>query len=349
MQHLQHFLWFVGGFERLSLDHEDCRTIRAKYSSIGGLVLVTALLAVWSGGYAIYTIFRNIPATIAIAVLWGAFILWLDRYLISSTRKLAVISEFFTSRQTAPPYDVQRSWSGVGALLVRLAMASLIGIVVAKPIEMVMLEPWVIEQIRSTNDNEARRLTQDSQVDELEQSLAARRTELERRRKEIDAQRRVLSDEIAGRAGSGKVGDGRVAAAQRELLEDTEADYKGDLALLDSEESRRKEEYQAVQTATATRAEQRLANRSVISDLGTIEEIKNGGGGKAQLVGLVSTFLTVFFVIVEIMPILSKTVSPFDPYDAMLLEREYRSVLDSLRRARRAHGVAMGYDSDEPV
>lgn len=71
MQHLQHFLWFVGGFDRRLLGHEECRTVRAKYSSIGGLVLVTAVLAIWSSGYAISTIFYSAPATMAIAILWA--------------------------------------------------------------------------------------------------------------------------------------------------------------------------------------------------------------------------------------------------------------------------------------
>ena len=101
---LQRVLWFIGGFDPEVLEMDECRSIRSKYSSIGGLILMTAVLAVCSGGFAVYTISDRVATALPIALLWGVFILLLDRYLVGSDRRLATMEEFHTSLQITPPF-----------------------------------------------------------------------------------------------------------------------------------------------------------------------------------------------------------------------------------------------------
>jgi len=86
----QRLLWQIGGFEPELLSAPECRTIRAKYSTIGVLVLATAVLSSCSAGYALDTVFHNGYLTLALSLLWGATVLSLDRFLVSSTRKNAM-------------------------------------------------------------------------------------------------------------------------------------------------------------------------------------------------------------------------------------------------------------------
>ena len=122
----QRTFWSIGGFDAATLAQPQCRALRSKYSSMGALVLLTALLASCSGGYAIYTVFRDPEVTCLMAALWGLLILTLDRFLVSSNRKLGVLKDFNTEPDALPPYKHQNPWL---ALAVRLPLAAVIGVV----------------------------------------------------------------------------------------------------------------------------------------------------------------------------------------------------------------------------
>jgi hypothetical protein len=88
-----------------------------KYGFIGAIILLTSLFAMLSGGYALYYIFQSQPYAVVFAVLWGLFILNLDRFIVSSMRK----SDSF--------------WREFAQALPRLIMAFLIAIIIARPLE----------------------------------------------------------------------------------------------------------------------------------------------------------------------------------------------------------------------
>jgi hypothetical protein len=336
----QRLLWFIGGFDRQVLEMDECQSIRSKYSSIGGLILMTAVLAVCSGGFAVYTISDRVMTALPIALLWGTFILLLDRYLVGSDRRLATMREFHTSLQVTPPFIETWRWSHGAALAVRLLLSGFIGFVVAKPIEMAILEPWILDQYRIEQDADAKGRENASDLGRQDRLIEERQKELDNRQRELERRRQILSDEIGGVKGSGKVGVGPIALAQQELLAQAQEDYKRDRETLDNDRARRQQEVIRVTNETADRHRARIAARSVISDLGAIHEIERGGGSKATLVSAVSIFLSVFLVIIEITPVLAKAVAKFDPYDAVLLEREHHAILQSLVVARQAHEQA---------
>lgn len=57
---LNEFLWVCAGVNRKVL--RQCPTDYAKYAGIGGTILFTALMAMLSGGYALYTVFDSLKA-----------------------------------------------------------------------------------------------------------------------------------------------------------------------------------------------------------------------------------------------------------------------------------------------
>lgn len=337
---IQRALWFIGGFDSRILETEACRSVRAKYSCVGGLVLMTSLLAVCSGGYALSTVFKNPITSVPLAILWGCFIFAVDRFLVTSNRKLATSREFYSTLHTTPPYTERHSVTGVGGLVVRLLLSAAIGIVVAKPIEMAILEPWATEHEEAKDRaNKERRITEsdlgkiDAEITRLEKAVDARQNELERGREK-------LSREVGGERASGMIGKGIIFRTEEELLAKAQQAYSRDSAFLVAAYRRRESEKQMVETAAANEQEGRLLRKSFISDLRSVHEIKKEGGPSADLVAMVSLFLTCFFVIIEITPILAKVVSPFDPYDAMLLKEEHESILNGLGEARRSHQKA---------
>jgi hypothetical protein len=86
MNKLTNFLYFSAGVNNTIL--KKCPTEKAKMQSIGAFVILTTIFAAFSGGYAIYSIFFNVFWAIVFSLLWAIMIFNIDRYIVSGIRKL---------------------------------------------------------------------------------------------------------------------------------------------------------------------------------------------------------------------------------------------------------------------
>lgn len=125
---LNEFLWSCAGVDKplLRMSSQD----HAKKAGMGGTILFTALMAMISGGYAIYTVFQesdmsDIAWAIAIffGIFWGGLIFNLDRYMVSS---------MYTDGK--PSISLQELGSG----LPRIVIAILLGVVISTPLELLV-------------------------------------------------------------------------------------------------------------------------------------------------------------------------------------------------------------------
>jgi len=73
---------FLAGGNTELLSKPELSGDKHKYVAIGTTVLITAILASLSGGYAFFTIFKILPISTALGGLWGFMILNLDRLII---------------------------------------------------------------------------------------------------------------------------------------------------------------------------------------------------------------------------------------------------------------------------
>ena len=92
-------------------------------AGIGGIILGTAALAFISGGYALYTIFKNPWTACGFGFLWALFIFSIDRYFI------ATINKTFKIRSGFP----------------RLVMAVLIGLTISEPLKLELFRSEIEE------------------------------------------------------------------------------------------------------------------------------------------------------------------------------------------------------------
>ncbi len=141
---IQNFLCTCAGVDKEVL--KQCPTEWNKYTGIGVTILFTGILASLSGGYALYTVFRNgdlthidtealIPAAL-FGILWGLVIFNLDRFIVSTFRK--------------QKSDSQKE-KVLGELLQaspRIVLAVIIAMVISKPIEIKIFESRLAEQIK---------------------------------------------------------------------------------------------------------------------------------------------------------------------------------------------------------
>lgn len=102
-----------------------------KFAGIGGIVLFTAVFATLSAGYAMYTVFDNIWSAICFGVLWGLMIFNLDRYIVSSIKKTGTW------------------WNQVLMAIPRLILATFLGIIISKPLELKIFEKEVNKQLNT--------------------------------------------------------------------------------------------------------------------------------------------------------------------------------------------------------
>ncbi len=225
------FLWSCAGADP-SILARCPYTDSVKFQGVGGVVLATAVLAFASGSYAFYTVFEpktgtaldretHIPTVLmamAAGAVWGLVIFNIDRFIVSSTGK-GDGSERITLRELSQAFP-------------RLVMAVLLGVVISAPLEIRVLKPEIDAQLELEQNEYLTQLNQHSQQmfqatkDELRAKLAnamqrldERESYFEKRRTEINAQRRLLELEAEGRTGSGKAGRGPAWRDKRETLD----------------------------------------------------------------------------------------------------------------------------------
>jgi hypothetical protein len=233
--------WCAGADEQLLM---QCPMAdRVRYAGIGGIVLCTGLLAAVSGGYAFYTIFAPkgdavsddplawgwVLLSLFFALVWGAIILNMDRFIVSSTGK----------------GDGKDSISGKELLqaLPRIIIAFILGIAISTPLEVRILKTEIDAELQKKQDKYLIELNQNTDA-QKEMEMKAKKDDLakvekeqmdiestfEKRRIEIQDGRKRLEDEIAGRIGSGKAGEGPAAKTQRENLNKQEAELEAKIA-----------------------------------------------------------------------------------------------------------------------
>ena len=300
---LQRFFIFCSGSDTSILD--NCSPgERTKYAGIGATVFFTAVMATIASAYALYTVFDNYASAIFFGTIWGLLIFNLDRFIVSTLRKR---DNFFDEFLQATP---------------RIALAIIIAIVIAKPLELKIFEKE-IDQVLLTEKNEMT-LSNKEQVslqyvpaiDQLKSEINFLKEEVSVKESEVNALYDTYIAEAEGREGTMLLGKGPVYKEKREK-HDTE------LAAL---EQLRKTNNEKI--AAAENQIQQL-NNEYQSKVTTTQPIIDGFDGLMarvnalnELPWLPSFFIFLLFLAIETSPILAKLLSPKGEYDLKLQEQE---------------------------
>lgn len=133
---LNEFLWICAGADRKVL--RQCPTDYAKYAGIGGTILFTALMAMLSGGYALFSVFDDVYTAMGFGFFWGLLIFNLDRFIVNTMYSDG---------------KVTISWQEFTSGLPRIIIAIFLGIVISTPLELKIFEDAI--DIRIEQDKEA--------------------------------------------------------------------------------------------------------------------------------------------------------------------------------------------------
>ena len=249
------FLWWCAGADRQIL--LQCPMAdRVKYAGIGGIVFCTGLLAAFSGGYAFYTIFSpkgdavnldpidmaSVIGSALFAIIWGLIILNMDRFIVSSTGK-GDGTDAITGKEFVQA-------------LPRIIIAIILGFAISSPLEVRILKTEINAELQNKQDDYLMTLNiktdsitnlqmknKKTDLSKVENEIKGIEQNFEKQRIEILDGRKRLEDEIAGRIGSGKSGEGPAAKAQKENLNKQEIELQDKKKAKESEIIALKERY----------------------------------------------------------------------------------------------------------
>jgi hypothetical protein len=355
------FSWCGGATVQLVNDFPE---ERSRLAAIGATVCFTGIFATASSAYALFMVFGGGPWVPALALLWGAMIFNLDRFIV-----MTIHGDPFRRLLTAIP---------------RLILATVIALVVARPLELWIFSPE-IKQALSLAKTEARRAATATWNDSVraaqshyEGAILTTRSAagVVEAQTALDATLAAASDckkvdlqkatdryvaELEGRGGPTGPGKGTIAREKETLLRDVQqrceainAASEKARATLDSALGRQSEALkyhsqvrnQEIAKADQVLIDQHTAGSTRVDSLLSRHSQLTKLASEQPAVKSMTLFITALFWLVEVLPVLSKLMAGNSIYDAMVAERldavlEVRSGSKEAAAEQRAAGQDM--------
>lgn len=284
-----------------------------KFAGIGGIVLFTAFFATLSAGYAMYTVFDDIWISVGFGLLWGLMIFNLDRYIVSSIKKTGTV------------------WNQILMAIPRLILATFLGIIISKPLELKIFEKEVNKQLNTIIQRNKTQLQAEMNGRILQQSgpFETEKKQINAKileyQKAYDSASVELEKEILGKQSgltSGKVGFGSNAKRKSELKEQRRLDLEHyqkqiqpRLQYLDKEISKVYTNIETERNKTETFEDK---FNGFAARLQALDEL----GKNSAIMATAAMFIMGLFIALEISPVLVKLISTVGPYDYLLEKTE---------------------------
>lgn len=296
---IQRFFQFLSKTDQDALNASCCtRVTRMTQTSLGVMVLLTGVLAFFSGSYAIYTAFQSrlwAPfVAVPLGVLYSFMIITFDREIVGAQDKRAV-------------------W-------IRLPLAIIIGFIVAVPLELRLLEDSIEKQllVASQQDNKTISVRMQSKEDELDARKKELQGAVKQYREEVKKWNEAMEAETVGRQLSGRTG----RAGQGPAYEEAKRNRDSSIATLTRYEEELRQ-YEASTEQERARLQKDYEHGYVpqaqdfLARYEALDTLKSSSSGAFAI----SWGLRIFFILIEVFPALLKLFLPYNEYNAILEAR----------------------------
>ncbi len=310
---MKRILWLIAGSDPDLLE-QSTESDRKKHTAIGISILLTTGAGILSGGYAFATIFKDPTISCCLGIFWGAFILNMDRSIIISTRKekKPTLGQFLTAA-------------------IRVFVAFLIAVVVAKPLELKLFEKPIFAEIGQKNIEVTIEVQKklDQGMPEIHQ-LELENQKLEEQRLQKEKTRDQLCGkaiaEAEGSSGTGKPGLGPVYQQKETLCQQQEqelASFKttAQPKIETNHERINQLKNQKDQQLQTMKTAQENAD-DIITQLNILDRLCH----KNPAIKSASNAISWLFIVVDTAPLFVKLLSKRSPYDALLELREHQLI-----------------------
>jgi len=298
------FLWWLSTAEKEVL--VDSVIDRNRYRIIGMTVLATWAFATFTWAYFFSTIVDSSILAIALGIFMGGIILTIDRALIKGITK-------FNKRKFTP-------------LLFRGLLALTIGTFMAQPAVLYMFDKEI--KMQTSLDNEKRKLAKRQELDvlfknrkdELLQQKEKMKTEMDKKYSDVSAARANFLSETDGSGGSGKVGIKDIAVAKQKEYQKLDGEYQAMLTLNQPKLDSADKELAGMETKIKAEEENftQYLNNGFLTRVEALNNLlKNSPALQFRY------YLIVFILmLIELMPVIAKTMLPSGSYDEKVMLRE---------------------------
>ena len=305
----KNFLWWCSGAHEKLL--KQFPSEHAKYAGLGGVLLATFVLASLSSGYAVYTVFGNWIWTVGFAIIWGLIIFNFDRFLVSTMRKYGVSKR-------------KQLWMAVP----RLALALLIGVTIARPLEMKIFEKEI--NVKMTENLHKKIQRNDSLLtienNALMNAAVAERQRLTGRKLAIEDTLHNLQtayvQEADGTGGSQQRGIDKLTRLKMDAYNQAKLQHGTELSELDL--SIKHQDSILNNSKAALEEKRKQYEASATANMGFLERNKalSDLSHEESSVFWSNLLLSLLIILIEIGPVLSKLIMPIGPYDIALAREE---------------------------
>lgn len=300
----QEFLWWLATAEKALI--KNCTIDRNRYAIVGMTVMGTWLFATLAWTYFFSTVTGSLTASVLLGIFMGGIVLSIDRALIKGISK--------NNKKKAIP------------LLFRTLLALTIGLFMAQPALLYLFDKEIKVQVSIDNEQrkKEKRASQDSVYasakKELTDQKAALQLQLNTRYAEVSAARNEFISETDGTGGSRKIGLKDIAAAKQKAYLQLDANYKvlesqlqPQINRIDSQLISVEKNIQLEQTNFEA-----LLNNGFITRIEALNHLVNDNTSVAWRYYL----LVAILMLIELMPVIAKTLLPDGSYDEKVRLRE---------------------------
>jgi Domain of unknown function (DUF4407) len=298
------FLWWLSTAEKELI--QDCTIDRNRYAITGMAVLGTWLFATLAWSYFFSTVVSNTISAVLTGIFMGLIILGIDRALIKGITA--------ANKRKAGP------------ILFRLILALTIGTFMAQPALLYLFNKEIHVQI--SLDNEQRKMYKQHELDSLyapsviqmQKQKNVLQQQLNSKYDEVASSRDAFIAETDGTGGSGKIGLKDIARAKQNEYLKLDAEYNrlnsavqpglnsADSALNAINQSKQKEMQSFIT----------LMNDGFLTQIEALHNlIKNNAAAQFRYY-----LLIIILVLIELMPVIAKSLLPDGTYDEKVRLRE---------------------------
>lgn len=336
MQKISRLLLFAAGVDLTLV--EQSASEKTKYLSIGASVVFTGMFSALAAGYALHSTFSNLAVTLPLAILWGLMIFNLDRLIIAGMRKGIW----------------WREWLGV---VPRIFMAALISLVISRPLELKIFETEIAGELRIMEQEAAARFSKmlysrfDSALTSKQNAVLVLKRHLEQKENHKNALADLARQEADGTGGSKVKNLGPIFKLKQMDAERARAEY--DSLVITNGSQMKQYEVEIRHLETQMHSEATSKEQISISGLANKMEALSRLTARNNGIWWAHSLLVFLFLLVEIIPILTKLLTPAGPYDALLSIHEHQFQLQKIEtmatataQAKKNGAMLSGHEAD---
>jgi hypothetical protein len=322
LENIKIVLIFCSGADLETLNDTKLQSEENKYVTIGALIILTTMLACCSGGTAAYK-FSGGDGFISLLVIvfWGAFIFFLERYFMMSTKKFQSSEDFWeTIKIYFFPFIVP--------VAIRISFSIILSLLISFPLEAQIFHSSIKVQISSEDKKFAEDLRVRDKVGSegdlrfkyINSKIQSLETERKEQIKLLEKSKNDLQVELS-------TGAGEIFNQRKRLLDEAE----GKIKKVDDEIKQQQREKEAVGNKPNPETDKIIAIRNkqfednsfgIEREISALNQLVKDNPDMRDWHDLIRRVL----VMIEIAPISLKILSPFSAYDAVLQSKEKRVI-----------------------